>query len=113
MSRAATFATIQAHDLIAVARSWQKGVYPRHTELDQVTENLRLLMDILLSDAESRAAKLLEGSSARQTLADVVADTRRVITAGPGTGLCSAINHARALADAAERLVRDQKTSEQ
>ncbi len=109
VSAAATFAAGQAHQLVATAKSWQHGVYPPHTELDQVTEQLRLLLDILLTDTESRAAALLDGSPARQTLADSIADARCAIGAGPGPGLRSATNYARALADVADRLLRERE----
>lgn len=113
VSAAATFAAGQARDLVATAQSWQNGLYPPHTELDEVTEQLRLLVDVLLTDAGARAAALLEGSLARQTLADVVAHARCVVAAGPGPGLRSATTHARALADVADRLLRDLEGTEQ
>lgn len=110
---AATFAADQARALVAIAQSWQNGVLPPHTELDEVTEKLRLLVDLLLTDTEARAAALLKGGPPRQTLANVVADARRVIADGPGPGLRSATNHARALADVADRLLRDQEGTDQ
>jgi uncharacterized protein DUF6415 len=113
MSPAVKFAAGQARELVANAQRWRNGILPPHTELDEMTEQLRLLLDILLTDAESRAAALLEDSPTRQTLADVVAAARAVIADGPGPGLRSATNHARALADVADRLLRDQEGTDQ
>lgn len=93
--------------LVVVAKGWRRGAYPRHTELAETTEKLRALLGTLLSDAEGHAAKLIEGSPARQTLAEVIAEAQRAVAAGPGPGLQSATDHARALADAADRLLRD------
>jgi uncharacterized protein DUF6415 len=106
-----TYNAENARTLIVTAQDWQHGVYPPHAELADTTEKLRVLLGVLLSDAEGRAAKLLEGSPARQTLAHVIADAQYVVAAGPGPGLVSATNHARALANAAERLLRDRGVS--
>lgn len=101
----------KARALVVVAQNWRRGVYPPHTELADTTEKLRVLLGVLLSDAEGRAAKLLDGSPARQTLTRVIAEAQRVVAAGPGPGLVSATNHARALANAADRLLRDREAS--
>jgi hypothetical protein len=107
----ATYNTENARAVIVIAQSWQCGAYPPHTELADTTEKLRVLLGILLSEAEGRAAKLLDGSPARQTLTRVIAEAHRVIAAGPGPGLVSATNHARALANTADRLLRDREES--
>lgn len=74
-------------ELIGTARGWQDGAFPPPTELDQVTQQLRLLLDLLLTEAEARGAKLIQGSPARRALAVVVTEARQVISDGPGPGL--------------------------
>lgn len=99
----------EARALVAVAQSWRRDVYPRHTEVGAVTEKLRALLAGLLSAAENSAATLLDDSPVQRIFADVITDARRVVAAGPGPGLRSATNHARALADVVDRLLRDRE----
>lgn len=99
----------QARALVAAAQSWRRDVYPRHTEVGEVTDKLRALLAGLLAATENRAATLLAGSPVQQILAGVIADAHRVVAAGPGPGLRSATNHARALADVVDRLLRDRE----
>lgn len=92
-------------EVIAVPCNWPEGYYPTHTELSEVTGRLCLLIDILTVDAESRVACLPEDDPARAACGEAIGEARRILGAGPGTGLRSATAHARSLADTAERLL--------
>ncbi len=94
------------HDLTrAVGRALApSAVLPRAEDVEELTERLRGYAMCLVPEVEGRVSGMERGTTEWRKATSALADARRALDAGPGTGLRSAVDHMRELGRVCHRL---------
>ncbi|MBT2383154.1 DUF6415 family natural product biosynthesis protein [Streptomyces sp. ISL-11] len=80
------------------------AVLPRAEAVEDLTERLRSFVTRLVPHVEDRARRMDHGTAEWHQARSALSETRRVLGAGPGTGLRSAVGHMQDLGRVCHRL---------
>ncbi|MFI9239514.1 DUF6415 family natural product biosynthesis protein [Streptomyces sp. NPDC053079] len=101
----ATAAEMSQYLADAIRRALSHPVpLPRHEEVEETTEQLREYLERLLPEAERHISGMVRGTTAWYLAQSTVDTARHELTAGPGSGLRSAVLHMQDLGRACHHL---------